>query len=408
MVKQSNYWFDTHSTRIKPASGVVKNADVLIIGGGIAGITLLYHLINAGLTNTYLVEEASVGYHASGRSSGHLTLRGQPLFSELPEEQAVPYAKFIHQGLIRMTKGLRESSFDSELNECGGLRLATTLDEFSLLEQEAKFIGDHLNIDCPILGRKAVAELTRSSHFFGGMFVPHECAFNPYKVVNGVADLISRRGHRILSNCQVESVVPTNGDSLAVSIRHKGTIRAKRVVYCTNAYTHSLLPDTQDCLQPFRGQIAITDSLDKEVIDALPPMALSCNNGSEYFRLCNGRLLVGGMRHSIRGQQEGILYDGEISRSVYDRLRDFVMNVLPALKGTKFTHTWTGIMCSTPDGLPLLGPVPDKPNQFMMCGFNGYGFSHALMSSLVLKDYLVNGSSHIVGTDLFSPQRFIQ
>ena len=406
MVNQSNYWFDTHPTRYGTTSSVIKNADVLIIGGGIIGLTLLYQLINAGLTDTYLVEEETVGFHASGRSSGHLIMRGQPLFSELPVEQGIQYAKFMAESIGRMTKGLRSANFNCQFRETGGLRLAQNVDDLSLLKQESAFIREHTGVDCVMLSDKEACVITKSDAFIGGMFVPNESTFNPYKLTNGLADLVCRRGKRILSNCQVESVVPTTGDSLAVSIRHKGIIRAKRVVYCTNAYTHDLLPETKDWMSPFRGQIAATDSLSDDVIEALPTMALSCNNGSEYFRLHDGRLLVGGMRQSIRGQQEGIVYDGEISRSIYDKLRDFSMKALPVLKGTKFSHTWSGIMCATNDGLPLIGPVPNRHNQFMMCGFNGYGFSHSLMSSLVLKDYLVAEKSHIIGNELFNPQRF--
>lgn len=110
------------------------------------------------------------------------------------------------------------------------------------------------------------------------------------------------------------------------------------------------------------------------------------------------------MRHAVRGRQEGLVYDGETSQAVYDRLRGFVVDHLPFIK-TNFTHTWSGIMCATSDRLPLIGAVPGKPNQFIMAGFNGYGFSHTLMGSMIIRDYILSGGSQLPGTTIFDPAR---
>jgi glycine/D-amino acid oxidase-like deaminating enzyme len=147
-----------------------------------------------------------------------------------------------------------------------------------------------------------------------------------------------------------------------------------------------------------------TDYLSDSVLSVLPSMSVMCNHGSEYFRLYGGRLLVGGMRHAVRGQQEGLIYDAETSPSVYDNLRAFVAEFLPFIS-TNFTHSWSGIMCHTKDGLPLVGPIPGKPNQYVMAGFNGYGFSHALTSGMIIRDYIKSGSSKLPGTKIFNPAR---
>ncbi len=407
MANHRNYWFSTAPTRHNVSSGMVRNADVLIIGGGIAGISLLYTLLNAGVTNTYLVEESTIGSHASGRGSGQLMLRGFKLFSEMLEKDGIEYLEYVGENNRRFLSGLRRVTFDTDLRDSGGLRLATTKKELAALEKESDFILKHRDLQCPILSAKELLGLMPQTNFMGGMFVPNEAIFNPYKVVNGLREFIEKKGARVITDAQVSAVTENVDGTLAVSIRHRGTIRAKQIVYATNAYIPELLPELADAMIPYRGQMIATDYLDHEIVShILPAMSMSCNDSREYFRVHNGRLLVGGMRHAVRGRQIGITNDGEVSTAVYEKLRNFAIEAFPFLKNTKFTHTWSGIMAATPDGLPLIGKVRD--NQFVLGGFNGYGFSHALQGSMIIKDLISSGKSSHAGVRLFDPARFLE
>jgi glycine/D-amino acid oxidase-like deaminating enzyme len=402
MVSHDNYWFKTCPTRHKVSSGIVRNVDVLVIGGGIAGVNMLYSLINAGVTNTYLVEESTVGSHASGRSSGQLMFRGSKLFHEYGEAVGAEYLAFIKENNMRFLKGLRVVSFDTDLRDTGGLRLAIDENELEKLETESEFIRVHGGLDCPMLTKEDVEGMLPQTDFVGGMFVPTEATFNPYKIVNGLRELVENKGSRVLTDCQVTSVTP-DAKGFSVSIRHKGTIRAKKVVYAVNAYTSELLPDLAESMIPFRGQMIATDYLEDQL---LPSMSMTSNDCNEYFRIHNGRLVVGGMRHAVRGKQIGLINDGELSPVVFDKLRDFVSSALPHIKNVKFTHSWSGIMCATPDDLPLIGALPNRPNEFILSGFNGYGYGHALHGSMIVKDLIMTGESKRPGTQLFDPSRF--
>jgi len=409
LANHRNYWFSTAPTRHSVSSGLVRNADVLIIGGGIAGVSLLYTLLNAGFTNTYLVEESTIAAHASGRSSGQLMLRGFKLFSEMPEADGIEYLEYVGENNRRFLSGLRRVAFDTDLRDSGGLRLAVTKEELKSLEKESEFILRHRDLKCPMLTAKELLGLIPQTNFLGGMFVPNEAIFNPYKVVNGLREFIEKKGSRVITDAQATAVTKNTDGTLGVSIRHRGTIRAKKVIYATNAYTPELLPELAEAITPYRGQMIGTDYLDGEIVSSiLPAMSMSCNNSNEYFRVHNGRFLVGGMRHAVRGKQIGITNDGEVSTAVYEKLRNFVIDAFPFLKNTKFTHTWSGIMAATSDGLPLIGVVPDKPNQFILAGFNGYGFSHALQGSMIIKDLIATGKSSHAGVRLFDPARFLE
>jgi glycine/D-amino acid oxidase-like deaminating enzyme len=369
---------------------------------------ILYQLLQAGVTNTYLVEESTIGFHASGRSSGQIMLRGAKLFSQMEEPKGIEYLNFVSENNRRFLNGLRNINFDTDLRDTGGLRFAASEEEFAQLQTEAAFILKHRALECPSFNSEQVHALVPGMVCVGAIFVPTESTFNPYKVVNGMREMIERKGPRVLTNCQVTEVVRNQDDSFAVSIRHKGTIKAKKIVYCTNAYTSGLLPELAEIMTCFRGQMIATDFLSDIVLQTLPQASMSFNNGNEYWRTHGGRLLVGGMRHAVRGHQVGILDDGEISPAVYDRLRVFVNETLPIVKEIKFTHTWSGIMSATRDQLPLIGALPNRPNEFILAGFNGYGYSHALHGSMIVKDLIMRGESSHPGVSLFDPARFLE
>jgi len=403
MAQHSNYWFSTCPTKNNVTSGLVRNIDVLIIGGGIAGITLLHQLINAGITNCYLVEESSVGSHASGRNNGQLFLGTNNLFHKMDKDIGPAYLSFIADNNKKLVGGLRAIKFNDGLLDTGGIRLALSANELEDLQRESDFIDVHQNLKCLMLSQNDVQVLFPGSQFVGGMFVPTEALFNPYKIINGLRELVECKGPRILTNCCVSKVQRNTDDSFSVSIRHKGIIKTKSVVYCTNVYTSELVPELAPNIIGHRNQIIATEILPDDLVKTFPQMSISCNYGFEYMRLHDNRLLVGGMRHAVRNKQVGVLDDGEISPVVYDRIRSFITDYMPMFSGIKYEFTWSNVVCTTTDKLPLVGQLPNRPHEYVMCGFGGYGFSHALNSSLIIRDLLIKGSS---SCNLFNPGRF--
>ncbi len=394
MIKHSNYWFDTRSTKHSITSGIIRKADTLIIGGGMAGVLVLYNLINAGMLNTYLVEDSTIGSHAAGRTNGQLMLRSHKLFSEM--ENGEDYLKFVHENNKRFTFGLRHAKFDTDLRESGGLRLATTNRELYLLEQESLFIKDVIGLDCPILSGDEVSHLIPSDKFVGAMYNPSESTFNPYKVTHGIKEAAEQKGLRVLTNCGVESVNKRDDGTFDVIIRHKGIINAKRIVYCTNGYTPSIVPELSEIMMPFRDQMVATDALPDSVIRLMPAMSMGCATAQESFRMHYGRLIFG------RRDAEQTNYDGEVDVNSYDKLYKFIQQYLPLITRIKFTHAWSSIICKTSDNLPLIGELPNRPNEFILGGFNGYGYSHVLLGSLMLKNMITQRTSF----ELFDPARF--
>jgi glycine/D-amino acid oxidase-like deaminating enzyme len=410
-MKHSCYWFDTSTARASNGIGFVKNVDVLVIGGGLAGMSTLFQLIRGGISNAYLLEEATVGHHASGRSSGQIMLRGRDLFTQIADKYGEAVAKeyliFSAANIRKFIWALHRSKFDVDLIENGGMRLATTKEELDLLQRECSFINKNENttgIKCIEMTEGQIRAVLPSRGFIGGIYLASEATVNPYKIINSVRDIIETGGARVLTNSCVDNINRNDDGTFSVSIRHKGVILAKKVVYCTGAYTSGLLPEMEQKIIPFRGQMVATDILPDPVLQILPTMSISCNNNNDYMRLHAGKLLFGGERNNIRGNQAGIIYDGEVSQTVFKRQKDFLQQHMPFI-APKFTHIWAGVMSQTADGFPLVGEVPGHKNEFIMAGFDGYGLSHIYMASLIMRDLIIQGKSNLPCVQLFNPGR---
>lgn len=402
LAQHNNYWFDTYTPKNRISSGLIKSADAIVIGGGIAGLSTASALVAGGMKNVYIVEESDVAYRASGRSSGQMMLRGSMSFTDcnkkLGWKATEEYIKFVHLNNRLVKRAFDHQEQETDFQYTGGLRLAMDLKELHDIEDEVELIRKaDISTQPEMLSRKHVKSLMGSGRFVGGTFISHEAILNPYRMANMIANQL---GNVIFTNSSVESVERVD-DKLLVSIKDKGVIKSSFVVYCTNAYTPRLLPELAENLTSLRGQMISTTALPES---SLPNMSISCDYGHQYFRLHNKKLLLGGMRHEVRGQQANITADGEFSQAVYSKLRSFLSETFPEIE-CKIESTWTGTMCATSDNLPLIGPVPGRPGEFINAGFNGYGYSQVFLGGMIIKDYIKNNKTSIVGASLFNPDR---
>jgi glycine/D-amino acid oxidase-like deaminating enzyme len=133
---------------------------------------------------------------------------------------------------------------------------------------------------------------------------------------------------------------------------------------------------------------------------------MSSNFCYEYFRTHARRFVVGGMRWSVKGQEEGTTDDGVVNPQITANLLGYVERHFPSLRGVAFPHCWTGIMAGTDDALPLLGALPGRAGVFVHLAFNGYGLSFAFAGGALLADLVLHGRSAHPAAALFDPRRF--
>ena len=394
-----------------PSPGALPaHADIAIVGGGIAGIATALHVAQSG-ARVVVVEAGSVASRASGRNDGQLLLglgeHYHRIHGQFGPDRARQLWDFLRDNHDALRGALAAAGIDCELVQHGGLRLAETPHEWTELQQAAALLAAEQKAHALVPAADLPRWLPPACGFHGALHLPGEAIVHPVAMVRGLAVAATAAGAQVVEQAPVARI---DGDAGAftVHLADGRQLTASMVVHCTSTLAREL--DASGLLQrvvfPFRGQVLATDPLPPTTAAQFPPHAMSSNFCYEYFRVSRGRFVIGGKRWSVPGEEVGILDDRTQNPQVTENLLAYVREHFPVLRDTPFPHCWTGIMAGTPDGLPLVGALPDRPGTYALLAFNGYGMSFAFLAGRCLAEILLDGQSTHPAMALFAPRRF--
>lgn len=387
-VRHSCHWFQ------QPV-GLIKKADVVIIGGGFAGISLLYNLCTLQPDlDVILLEESFPGYHTSGRTLGCVKNCDPEFIRKL--KNYLPYYNFVANGNKNLAKIINSEHLQCNLRHNGGIYLATTLTEVGHVRKFHETI--HRDNFLQMMSESELKSLLGTQRFKQGVFTPQSSTLDPYLLIKELSEVIEQTGRRIICNAKVDKVVNRSSE-IVVHVRNRGKIVAKNVVYCTGAYTSEFVPLTdyvKSCKQHYFATKAIPDN----VVGKLPTMTLY--HRDKVLRLDGNTLLSAGQIDDT-----GSLDDGEVEQKDFDRLRHSVNSIYPGItKRFGIDCIWSAVACVGTDGLPIVGPVPRLRGHFLNIGHGFNGFGSSVGAADILAEYLLSGDSKHAVAELISPHRF--
>ena len=335
-------------------------ADVLVIGGGIAGTSLMHHLAKRRI-GAVLVEARHLAFGASGRNAGFLLagvadcyVEAVRIFGRSKAREVWHITDENHDRMIEAVAGT-----DVGHRRLGSATFASGDEERARLEESAQLLHDD--------GFEARWDGTT-------LFNPRDGEVDPAAVVGALAGRL--RAGAIREGVEVAEIVPAGAE---VSVRAgESECLAGIVVLATNGYTSRLLPQVK--IQPTRAQMLASAPLSKVVCD-LPTYS---HFGYRYWRqLVSGELLIGGWRDTSMETEVG--FDDQPT----DQIQEHLDRKLAEMDGrAEVTNRWAGIMGFTETGLPLVGPVDGMRNVYTCAGFNGHGMGFAFMSAKQLVESL--------------------
>ena len=404
-----SFWLD-EAPSLGAASPLPDGADVAVIGGGIAGVSVALHLAQAGV-DVALLERSTVASRASGRNDGQLLLglgeHYHRIHGQFGRERARLLWDFLAANHEAMLAALRTHHVPCALQTRGGLRLAETEHEWGELQEAATLLAAEGKAHELVPGDAVSRWLPAAVGFHGALHLPGEAIVQPAQMVRGLATAAIGAGATIVEGAEVARIDGDAGD-FTLRLADGRTLRASAVVHCTSTLARELDPTglLERVVFPFRGQILASAPLPAATLALFPPHAMSSNFCYEYFRVAQDRFVIGGKRWSVKGEELGILDDDGHNPEVSRNLLAYVHEHFPSLREVPFPRVWTGIMAGTPDGLPLLGAIPGRPGTFVLAAFNGYGLSFAFLAGRCLAEMLVDGQAKQPATSLFAPRRF--
>ena len=369
---------------------------VVVIGGGVVGASVLYHLARLGWTDIALIErsELTAGstWHAA---AGFHVLNDDPNVAALQSYTIKLYAEIE-----------KESGQSVGMHMPGGYSLATTPARWEWLKAEAAIyetlgIGarlataEEIVADCPIVDPTGL---------LGGLFDPHEGALDPHGTTHAFAGAAKKRGADVVLRNRVTALAAQPNGHWRIETEH-GTVTAEHVVNAGGLWARRIgrMVGIDLPLTPMQHHYLITEDLPELVArnDEMP--CVTDLEGFTYLQQERKGVLLGVYeRNPKHWKTEGADWDYgmELLPEEIDRLGEELsigFARFPRLQQIGIRKWVNGAFTFTPDGNPLVGPVPGLRNFWAACGCMS-GFSQGGAIGLVLANWMVEGDP---GADIF-------
>src|SRR5450432_406321 len=364
------------------------NVRVVVIGGGVVGASVLYHLTKLGWKDVQLLERAELTsgstWHAAG---GMHTVNGDPNVAKL------------QQYTIELYKEIEEVSGQScGVHITGGLMLAGTRERLDWLKM-AKARGRYLGMDLEIISVDEAAKLfplLEKKHFTGAMYDPIEGHVDPYGVTLAYAKSAQIGGAEIVRHTRVTDLKPRADGSWDVITDH-GNVHAEHVVNAGGLWAREVgrMVGIELPILAMEHQYLITSDM-PELVGKKEQLHAIDFEGELYLRQERGGMLLGTY------EKAGVPWSA--TTTPWDFGQDLLANDLeriapslevafehfPALGDAGIRKVVNGPFTFAPDGNPLVGPVKGLKNFWVACGVMA-GFSQGGGVGLALSRWLIDG-----------------
>ena len=359
-------------------------SDVLVIGGGIAGLMTAWNLAEAGADVT-LLDARDLGTQASGANAGSLHLQIQyPEFAAYGEDWARAYGPCLGflKDSLSLWQGLSARvGEDLDVKLGGGIVVAQTDAQMDLIARKAMIEGAH-GVETRLLDRnelRAVAPYL-SDKAIGGGFCSLEGKANPLRATPAVAMAAEQAGVRLLPNTEVTGMnSEPNGYQVVTS---RGSFQAKRLVNAAGASAGKVaaMLDVPIEVDGFPLQVTVSEP----VGPLIPHLVYSAAGKLSLKQASNGGCIIGG------GWPAAPRLDGTLTTDPGSLAGNMAVaaGVVPKLGQIRAVRSWTAWVNGTPDWRPILGEVPGKPG-FFLALFPWVGFSAAPMTAEVMTDLVL-------------------
>lgn len=360
------------------AFSMAKSFDVLIIGAGIVGTACALEFASAGLS-VCIIECDTPGSGATAAGMGHIVVMDD---SE-PQLTLTRYSQTLWHTLVRDEPQLHEYM------PCGTIWIAADEEEMLSVHQKHATYSAH-HVPSEILDERQLYELEPRLRpgLAGGLLVPADSVIYPPR---SAASLLERaRGHGAkLLHGTVVSLIP-NG----VRLENGQVLQAGAIVIANGARSVELIPELP--VRPRKGHLVITDRYADFVHHQLVELgyiknAHASNSDSVSFNVqprSTGQILIGSSRQFDA-------YTSEVDYHILGQMLTLAIKYLPQLAQLSCIRIWTGFRAATPDGLPLIGPLPEHPGVWLATGHEGLGITTSLATAHLLAAQLLKLDAEI-------------
>jgi sarcosine oxidase subunit beta len=376
---------------------MTETADVVIIGSGIVGSSVAYHLAQAGCTNVLVLErEAHQGKGSTGKSMGGV--RAQ--FSTPVNIQMSRYSIDFFSHFDEVV------GYPADYRAHGYLFCATSENHLAYLKanRERQIALGVNNVEWVSPEEiQAIVPQLRTDDILGGTFCPTDGFVDPHSVMMGFMLNARERGARLWLETQVTGIEVEN-DQIAGVITSRGRVATRVVVNAAGAWAALVaeMAGAELPVEPLRRQLVPT-----EPFDQLPqrfPMVIDMSTGFHFRREGKGILLAWNDPAETPG------FKTEFDATFVEKILTRAASRVPVLAeaGVNPRRAWAGLYEMTPDHHAIIGPAPNVKGLYFVNGFSGHGVMHSPASGRIAAELILRGHSDLIDAAQLSVERFAQ
>jgi sarcosine oxidase subunit beta len=371
-----------------------KTADVVIIGGGVMGVSTAYHLASRGCTDVLLLERNRFfGEEATGRCAGGIRYQFSNEIDVRLSLHSIPM-------LERFADELEQ---EIDLRHCGYLFLLSQEEDVEVFRENVA-LQRSLGVDTEWLSPEEAAKRAYpvdTKGILAGTFNARDGLADPSGVVQGYAKGARRLGVRLLTETEATAIETAGGRVCAV-LTNQGRVKTGAVVDAAGPWAAMVgaMAGVEIPVRPVRRQIAVTTA-----IPGLPsdfPMVIDFAQSLYFHR--EGQGVLTGMSNP----QEKDGFDQSVDPEWELTHLEAAVARFPQLEDAGILNRWAGLYEVSPDSLAILGKVPQLEGFYCVNGFSGHGFMHAPICGLLLAEGILEGEATTVNIAPLRIDRFMQ
>lgn len=369
-MKQVPYWLDT-APALPDRSGkdLPDEADVVVIGGGLTGLSTAYHAARKG-ARVVLVEKDKVASGASGRN-GSMCTQGITIgVGEARKRFGQQRARELYGAFREAVDVVEEIThterIDCDFDRAGRLGVAFKPQHFESMKATQRDLADNFDHETQLLSRSELTAELGSDYYHGALLDPLSAGLHVGKYVHGLAAAAERAGAEIHERNAATGLTRRADGGFLVETLHGG-IRAKQVMAATDAYTDATLPWLRKRLINVGSFIIVTEPLGEARAKELIPnsrLVVDSKNVGHYFRRTpDNRLAFGGRARFAPSNPASDVKSGDV-------LKREMVEIFPQLAGVRVDYVWGGMVGFSWDRLPHAG---EDNGLYYAMGYCGHG-----------------------------------
>jgi len=364
---------------------VPSRASVVIVGGGVAGCSVAYHLTKIGVTDVVLLERKQLTCGTTWHAAG---LVGQLRATRNLTELAKYTADLFHslEAETGQATGFKQN---------GSISVAKTVERLEELRRGAS-MGKTFGLAVDLLSAGEIKErwpLLEVGDIVGGIFLPKDGQTNPIDTTHALAKGAKQRGARILENTRVLRILVENGRAIGVETAD-GAIRADTVVLCGGMWSHRLAADAGAAVPLHAAEhfYIVTEPI-AGIPRELP--VLRVQDECAYYKEDAGKILMGCFEPvakpwGMAGIPEEFCFDTlPEDHEHFEPILDAAVRRVPALADAGIQLFFNGPESFTPDDRYYVGETPEVRDLFVATGFNSVGIAASGGAGKVLAEWIV-------------------